>query len=78
MPLIKKMKCHFIEEQHSQFHVRVLCEILKVSESDYYGWRKRQPSRRQKVDEELTTQRETVFEQSRQTYGSPRIHAALL
>jgi putative transposase len=51
--------------------VRVLCEVLKVSESSYYAWRKRGPSRRQKEDEELTNQLETVFEQSRQTYGTP-------
>lgn len=58
--------------------MRVLCEVLEVSESGYYVWRKRQqgqPNRRQKEGEELTIQLETVFEQSRQTYGSPRIHA---
>jgi len=55
----------------------VLCQVLKVSENGYYAWRKRPPSRRQKEDEELTSELETVFEQSRQTYGSPRIHAAL-
>ncbi len=55
----------------------MLCEVLKVSENGYYAWRKRRPSCRQKEDEELTIQLETVFEQSRQTYGSPRINASL-
>lgn len=58
----------------------MLCEVLEVSESGFYGWRKRQgrePDRHQKEDEELTAQLEIIFEQSRQTYGSPRIHAAL-
>ena len=57
--------------------MRVLCQVLRVSESGYYTWRKREPGRRQKEDAELTSQLGTVFEQSRQTYGSPRIHAAL-
>ncbi|HEX2916330.1 MAG TPA: IS3 family transposase [Chloroflexia bacterium] len=55
----------------------MLCEVLKVSESGYYAWRKRQPSCQQKADEELATQLKAVFEQSRRTYRSPRIHAAL-
>ena len=76
------MKYQFIHQQRPQFPVRVLCEVLEVSESGYYGWRKRQeresePSRHQKEDQELTARLESVFEQSRQTYGSPRIHAAL-
>lgn len=60
--------------------MRVLCDVLEVSESGYYGWQTRQgqePGRRHKEDQELTAQLEDVFEQSRQTYGSPRIHAAL-
>jgi putative transposase len=77
-PARPKVKYQFIEQQRKEFPVRVLCEVLKVSESGFYAWRKRGPSRRQKEDEELTNQLETVFEQSRQTYGSPRIHAALL
>ncbi len=76
-----KVKYQFIEQQRlgHEFPVRVLCEVLKVSESGYYAWRKRPPGRRQKEkeDEELTIQLESVFEQSHQTYGSPRIHAAL-
>lgn len=58
----------------------MVCEVLKVSESGYYAWRKRQsrePGHRQKADEELTAQVAEVFEQSHQSYGSPRIHAAL-
>jgi len=75
-----KMKYQFIQEQRLAFPVRVLCEVLEISESGYYAWQKgqgREPDRHQKEDQELTAQLETVFEQSRQTYGSPRIHAAL-
>jgi hypothetical protein len=41
-----EMKYKFIEEQRTEFPVRVLCEVLKVSESGYYEWRKRPSSSR--------------------------------
>lgn len=73
-----KMKYQFIREQQHQFQVRVLCEVLEVSESGYYAWRKRLPNQhRQEEDEQVTIQLEAVFDQSRQTYGSPRVHGAL-
>ena len=75
-----KVKYQFIQKQRVEFPVRVLCEVLEVKESGFYAWRKRQgrePGRYQKADEELSVQLEKVFEQSRQTYGSPRLHAAL-
>lgn len=74
------MKYQFIQEQREKYPVRVLCQVLEVSESGYYAWGKcqsKEPNRRQEADAELTTQLERSFEQSRQTYGSPRIHAAL-
>lgn len=57
--------------------VRVMCKVLVVSESGYYQWKKRPVSKRAKADKELSTQIEPIFEQSRQTYGSPRLKAAL-
>lgn len=72
------MKYQFIDKQREQYPVRVLCEVLEVSESGYYEWRKREPNQcRQQADKALAEQVGTVFEQSYQTYGSPRIHAAL-
>jgi hypothetical protein len=51
------MKYQFIQQQRLEFPVGVLCEVLEVSESGYYEWRKgkgREPDRRQKEDEEIT------------------------
>lgn len=45
--------------------------------SGYYAWRKRQPSRRQQEDERLSKLIRCVHAESRQRYGSPRIHAEL-
>jgi putative transposase len=53
--------------------------VLKVSESGYYQWRKRKPcpsdlEAKQQLEKQVTQ----VFEQSHQTYGSPRVRAALV
>jgi transposase InsO family protein len=54
-----------------------MCRVLQVSVSGYYAWRKRGPSRRAQADARLVEQMRQVHAASRQTYGSPRIHAAL-
>lgn len=72
------MKYLFIEKQREKHPVRVLCEVLEVSESGYYEWRKRVTNQHhEQADKALAEQVATVFEQSRQTYGSPRVYAAL-
>jgi transposase InsO family protein len=44
-----------------------------VSRSGYYVWRTRGPSRREREDESLVKQIETIHRQSHGTYGSPRV-----
>jgi transposase InsO family protein len=55
----------------------MMCRVLKVSRSGYYAWRRRQPSRREREDRELVERIQTIHQESRETYGSPRIHAQL-
>jgi transposase InsO family protein len=57
--------------------VAVLCPLLGVSRSGYYGWRQRAASRRQSEDAQLTEELQHAFEQSRRTYGRPRLTRAL-
>lgn len=59
--------------------IRWLCEALEVSASGYYDWsnRQTQPSPRALENERLTQQIAQLHQQSRQTYGSPRIQKAL-
>lgn len=54
-----------------------MCRVLGVSESGYYAWRKRGPSARAMANEVLLEQIRAIHRQSRQVYGSPRVHAAL-
>jgi putative transposase len=51
--------------------------VLEVSTSGYYAWRKREPSAHAKRDQELTEQIKQSHEQSKGTYGRPRVHADL-
>ena len=54
-----------------------LCQVLEISESGYYAWRKREPSQRKRDDERLGKLIEDAYRNNRQVYGSPRLHAEL-
>lgn len=66
-----------MEAQREHFEVSKMCEMLQVSRSGYYAWRSRPVSQRQRANAVLVEHIRVVFEGSRQTYGSPRVHAAL-
>jgi putative transposase len=51
--------------------------MLGVSRSGYYDWRNRPPSRRSREDATLAGKIDQIHRRSRQTYGSPRVHAEL-
>jgi putative transposase len=52
--------------------------FLGVSQSGYYDFVKRRPCQRTLDNEALVRKIKTLFQESRETYGSPRIHADLL
>jgi transposase InsO family protein len=53
--------------------VEGLCELLQVSRSGYYRWRRARPSRRATQDAALSEHIVRFHARSRRTYGSPRI-----
>ncbi len=68
---------HLIEAERTSFPVQFMCRMLGVSRSGYYDWKMRPPSRRTRENATLTTKIREIHQRSRQTYGSPRIHAEL-
>ena len=54
-----------------------LCRLLGVSRSGSDAWRRRPPSARARADRGLSQRIREIHEQSRGTYGTPRIRAEL-
>ncbi len=67
----------FIHAEQANFPITVLCRVLGVARSGYYGWLRRGVSARQQADQALTERITVLHQGSRGTYGSPRVHAAL-
>jgi len=67
----------FIDREKAHHDVTVLCRLLKVSRSGFYGWLSRPRSPRTLADEVLTEQIRETFNANRQVYGAPRIHTEL-
>ena len=71
------MRYAFIAAHESRYAVKRMCQTLAVSRSGYYAWRVRPSSQRKQANRTLLEQIKEVYQTSRQTYGSPRVHAAL-
>src|SRR2546429_9970245 len=54
-----------------------MCRLLKGSPSGFYAWEKRPMSPRERSDIALTARIHEIYRRSRETYGSPMIHAEL-
>ncbi|RKG95619.1 IS3 family transposase [Corallococcus sp. CA047B] len=72
-----EVKFRFIHAEKASLSVAFLCRQLGVSRSGYYAWAKRPESQRKKSDRALTQQVAAIHQESRGTYGSPRVHAEL-
>lgn len=61
------------------YPIRFLCQVLEVSPSGFYDWRQRQaqPGPRGQKDAFLKAKILQIHQDSRQTYGSPRVQQAL-
>ncbi len=71
------MRYGFIEENRSLWRLPVMCRVLAVSKSGYFAWRDGRDGPRRSQDRALSVQIQAIHQQSRQTYGSPRIHHEL-
>jgi putative transposase len=67
----------FIATRKAEHSVKTLCRVLGVSRSGFHAWERRAPSDRELADAWLGEQIRAIHDQSRQTYGARRVHAAL-
>jgi transposase InsO family protein len=67
----------FIQEHASHWPVPLLCQVLQVSRSGYYGFLAQVPSARQQWRCEIKAQIRRVYQASDGVYGSPRIYRQL-
>jgi putative transposase len=67
----------FIEVEKAQFPIIVSCAVLGVSRAGFYAWRGRPLSTRAVADQQLAVAVAVIFAESRQRYGSPRVHYEL-
>jgi putative transposase len=71
------MKYQWIRQHREAFSVTVMCDVLKVSDSGYYGWLKRKPSRRFQRTQKIHEDVRSTFEQNGGIYGARKIVEAI-
>ena len=68
----------FIEaEKAEQCNVTKACELLEVSRSAFYEWHQHLPSARQLAGDDLAERIQAIYDDSKGTYGWPRVHRQL-
>lgn len=69
----------FIEAEQAAGHsVKRSCELFEVSRAAYYQRHRAEPSARELADTELLGRIKAVYDTSKGTYGSPRVHRELV
>ena len=71
-------KFAFIDAEKAPYSIVKMCAWMGVSTSGFYEWRDRPASATARRRARLATLIEWIFNDSDQTYGHRRIHAALL
>lgn len=66
-----------MHEERENFSINRLCEVLEVSRSGYYKWLKRGVTPRGTKRIKLLQRILEIFEDSRESYGCPRIYEQL-
>lgn len=67
----------FIRNESDHYGVERMCRVFEISRSSYYKWLKSSPGFRRTNREKLKTEICRLFEESKKTYGSPRISEQL-
>jgi putative transposase len=62
-----------MHQQHTEFKVSRMCQLLEVSRSGYYEWRSRPPRAEVEAEQQVEAKVKHYFAQGRGTYGTRRI-----
>jgi len=62
-----------VEDHREEFRIGTMCRVLHLTRSSYNYWRSHHSSLYRRRNTELLQEIERIHEQSRRTYGSPRI-----
>jgi hypothetical protein len=72
------MRYRVIQEHDRRYPIRLMCHVLTVSAAGYYAWRSRTESARAIQTRLLRSAIRVIHQESRETYGRPRIWDALV
>ena len=72
------MRYRVIQEYDRRYPIRLLCRARAVSAAGYYAWRSRPESVRSIQTRTLLSAIRVIHQESRKTYGSPRIWDVLV
>jgi putative transposase len=64
------VKYQFIKTHRTMFRVRVMCAVLGVSTSGFYGWASRPVSRREQENRRLLSRIQSIHTASAENYGA--------
>ena len=67
-----------MKKYSTDFCLERMAQVLEVSRSGYYDYTNRCSSKRELDNKELVYKIKTIFADSNETYGSPRVHAELV
>ena len=72
------MKFAWIQTEKASYPLTKLCRWLGVTPSGFYAWQQRPESTHEREDRRLKVRVQASFAESKQRYGSPRIHEDLI
>jgi putative transposase len=67
------MRYRFIDTHKKTWPIRLMYQVLNVSASGYYDWRRRPESARRQSNRALDSQIGQIYSEHKQRYGAPRI-----
>lgn len=72
------MRYGWIKEHQNDYPIAVMCRVLDVSDSGYYGWHNRKASPRQQRHDKISQSAAQFYFESDRIYGYRKVHEDLI